>query len=120
MERVVLPALLAWAVFTNLLMFLPAPRNLPVAICRTSGSDGKTTTFYTLEFALRARRVEREIHGKAEHNRESDTLVVVSSIVRDAIFVVFLHNGPLLIKNSRPSFPSLPVSSWPWRSSSST
>lgn len=76
-----LPALLLWAVLTNVFLFLPAPRNLPVALCRTNGEDGKTTTFYTLEFALRARRVEHDFYGEAEHSRESDTLVVVSSIV---------------------------------------
>ena len=61
--------ILVWGVVTNVLFYLPAPRNVPVALCTTHG------LFYPLEVSLEVK------DGSREGEPKTDSLLLAAGIL---------------------------------------
>lgn len=62
-------AMLAWGTVTNVLLFLPSPRNLPVALCKKHGE------FFALEVAFETK------DGSPMGNPKTDSLLLAGGIL---------------------------------------
>lgn len=85
--RFFVPGILLWGAVTNILYFLPAPRNLPVALCKHS------TEFFALEVAFQTR------DESASGGPKTDGLLIATGVI--SLLATFYSAGCLLVLSGR-------------------